>query len=158
MVPILALGVAGAVLAVEEWKAIWIWMSLLAQAFLVVLGLSAVFLGLIGQGYVVVLLLGFTMVLMNEHALSTAMSYSAQFSNERGITIREFNAEALGVSLKRLYRRLARDSLVLGGGFLLAVVAGSISAFAPSASILSDPSLYMVIAAITLAALLTSKE
>ena len=158
MVPIFGLGVVGAGLAVKEWKAVWIWMSFLAQAFLLALGLFAVVFGLIAEGYVAILLLGFTMVLTSEHAMSTTMSYSAQFSNEGRLAIRELNAEALGVSLKQLYARLARDSIVLCGGFVLSIVAGSLGAFGPSASILSDPSLYMVIAAVSLAALLTSKE
>jgi hypothetical protein len=158
MVPIFALGVAGAVLTVKDWKTVWIWMSLLAQAFLFTLGLFAVVFGLVGEGDVAILLLGFTMILTNEHAISTTMGYSAQFSNQDGLAVREFNAQALRVSLKRLYRNLARDGMILGGGFVLSVAVGSLGSLGLSASILSDPSLYMVIAAVSLAALLTSKD
>ena len=131
---------------------------MLAQVFLFALGLFGVIFGFTSEGYVPVLLLAFTLILAGEHAMTTALSYSAQFSNRGELAIREFNSTALRISLNHLYERLARDGLVLGGGFVLSVVAAGLGAFSSASSILSDPSLYIVIASTSLAALLTLKE
>jgi len=158
VVPIFTVGVVVTIFAVTQWDMVWIWVALFVQAFLFALGLSAVVFGFVGEVYVPILLLAFTMILVSEHALTTTSSYGAQFSNQRLLAVREFNAETLRVSLNHLYRRLARDTLILGAGFVMAVAVASLGTVGPGASILSDPSLYMVIASISLAALLMLKE
>jgi hypothetical protein len=158
LVPLSGLCIVAAIIAVTQWRIAWIWLALLVLASLFVSGLLAAVFGLIGEEYVPVLLLSFTMILMSEHTLTTISSYSAQFANRGNLAIREFNVEALRNSLNHLYKRIARDSLVLVMGFVLSAAAVSVGAFGPAASILSDPSLYMVIASISLAALVMLKE
>lgn len=158
IVPLSLLTLVAATLTVTKWKMVWIWLALLVQVFLFTLGLFATIFGLTSEGSVPVLLLMFTMILASEHTLTTTFSYSTQFSNRGNLAIQEFNAEALKRSLNHLCRRLARDGLILGIGFVLSVVAASIGTFGPAASILSDPSLYMIIASISLAALVMLKE
>jgi hypothetical protein len=152
------IGTVAAILAVMQWKIAWIWVAVLVQAFLFTLGLLGVVYGFIDDWYVPILLLAFTMILASEYTLTTALSYSAQFSNRGDPTIREYNSESLRVSLNDLYRMLARNCLVLAAGFVLSVVGASVGSFAPAASILSDPSLYIVVASISLAALIVLKE
>ena len=156
-IPVVVLGVFAAILSVMEWKMGWIWLVLFVQSFLFALGLCAAVLGLTSLESVPALLLAFTMILASEHVLTTALSYSAQYAERGDVSVREFNAETLTVCLNHLYRRLARDSLILGTGFVIALVAATASALAPP-SILSDASLYMVIASISLAALVLLKE
>lgn len=152
------IGVVAAILAVIEWKIVWVWVVVLVQALLFTLGLFGVVYGLIDDGYVPILLLAFTMILVTEHTLTTTLSYSAQFSNHVDLTVREFNSESLRLSLNHLYKMIARNSVVFGSGFVLSEVAASMGSFVPTASILSDPSLYIVIASISLAALIVLKE
>jgi len=157
LIPISALGVVSAFLGMKDRKIIWIWATLLAQAFLFASAISATIFGYTDEGSVPVLLLAFTMILLGEQAMTTALSYGAQFSNQGELSIREFNVKALTGSLNNLYRRLAGDGLILGSGFVLSVAAASLGAVSPN-YYLSDPSLYIVIASISLAALLTLKE
>ena len=156
--PIFVLGIVAAILALAEWKIIWVWVALLAQASLFSLGLFAAVFALTTAEFVPILLLAFTMILVSEQTLTTTLSYSGQFSNRGNLVVLGFNAEALMVSLNHLYKRLARDSLILGAGFVFSLAAASLGAFEPTAPILSDPSLYMVIASISLAALVLLKE
>ncbi|HXX72251.1 MAG TPA: hypothetical protein VEI80_01040 [Candidatus Acidoferrales bacterium] len=158
VIPFCAVSVVAAILAVAEWRMVWIWLVILVQAFIFTLALFGIVYGLIADEYVPVLLLAFTMILANEHTLTTTLSYSCQFANGGDLFVREFNAESLRISLNYLYKLLARDGLILGAGFVLSVVAVSFVTFAPAASILSDPSLYIVIASISLAALILLKE
>jgi len=156
--PVSILAVVAAILAVTDWKTVWVWVTLFLQASLFTMGLFAVVYGLTGQESVPVLLLTFTMILASEHTLTTTLGYSIQFSNRGNLAVQEFNAEALRVSLNHLYRRLARDNLILSTGFVLSLLAASVGMFVPTAPILSDPSLYIVIASISLAALVVIKE
>jgi len=158
VIPFCVVSVVAAILAVVEWRVVWIWLVILVQAFMFTLALFGIVYGLIADEYVPVLLLAFTMILADEHTLTIALSYSPQFANRGDLIVREFNAESLRISLNYLYKLLARDGLILGAGFVLSLVAASFVTFAPAASILSDPSLYIVVASISLAALILLKE
>jgi len=157
-IPFALLGVVAAILAVTQWERPWVWLALIILAGLFSLGLFAAVFGLNSEGSVPLLLLVFAMILASEHVLSSTLSYSSQFSDRRDAAIRIFNADTLTASLKHLYRRLARDGLILGAGFVLSVAAASVGILGPTVPILSDPSLYMVIASISLAALVILKE
>ena len=137
---------------------VWVWLALLAQAFLFALALFAAVFGAISGAYVPALLLAFTMILASEHVLGRGLTYSSQFSRRGNTMIWEFNADALNATLSRLYKQLARDGLILGVGFALSIIVASLGALGPVVSVLSDPSLYMVIASISLAALVALKE
>jgi len=156
--PIITIDVVAAIMAVTYWKTIWIWLALFAQISLFGLGLFAVLSGNTSEVYVPLLLLMFTMLLGSEHTLTTTLSYHPQFSTRDNSEVREFNAEALRVSIKHLTRKLARDSLLLGLGFVVSVMAGSLIPPLTGGSILSDPSLYLVVATVSLAALIISKD
>jgi hypothetical protein len=156
--PIFILDVIAAILAVTQWRMVWVWLALLAQAFLFALALFAAVFGAISGAYVPALLLAFTMILASEHVLGRGLTYSSQFSRRGNTMIWEFNADALNATLSRLYKQLARDGLILGVGFALSIIVASLGALGPVVSVLSDPSLYMVIASISLAALVALKE
>jgi len=157
-VPFALLGVVAATLAVTQWEMPWVWLVLIILASLFSLGLFSAVFGLNSEGSVPLLLLMFAMILASEHVLSSTLSYSPQFSDRRDAAIWISNADTLTASLKHLYSRLARDGLILGAGFVLSVAAASIGILGPTVPILSDPSLYMVIASISLAALVILKE
>ena len=157
-IPMLVIGLIVAALAVAQWKSMWIWLTLLVQAFLFILGLSAAIFGFVAETSVPVLLIAFTLILTTEHILTAAASYSPQFSIKCERAILEFNLETYAASLNHLYRRLARNALIFATGFLISILVVSLGAISPAASILSDPSLYIVVASISLAALLTVKE
>ena len=157
-VPALAIGFILTALAVTQWRVVWIYTALLVEAFLFTLALAATVFGFVFESYVPALLIAFTLILVSEHTLTTTASYSSQFSNQGDPAVLEFNFQTLSSSLKHLFRHLARDNLILATGFLISVAVVSLGAVGPAPSILSDPSLYMVIAAISLAGLLTMKE
>jgi len=158
IVPVIAIDVVAAIMAITYWKTILIWVALIAQIGLFGLGLFAVLSGSTGEGYVPLLLLMFTMLLGSERTLTTTLTYSYQFSTRDNSEVREFNAEALRASIDYLPRKFARDSLILGLGFVLSLVAGSLIPPLTGSLILSDPSLYLVVATISLAALIILKD
>jgi len=56
---------------------VWILLVILVQAFIFTLALFGIVYGLIGDEYVPVLLLAFTMILANEHMLTTTSKVTA---------------------------------------------------------------------------------
>jgi hypothetical protein len=157
-VPVFFVVVISSSLAVAQWKIMWIWLTLVAQIFLFASALFSAVFGIIGEEFVPVLLLAFTMILASEHILTSSLKYSAQFSRSGNRTAAGFNAKALRGSLRHLYRRLARDGVVFGSGFLLSATVATIGALGPTLSILSDLSFYVIIASLSLALLIVLKE
>jgi hypothetical protein len=157
-VPILILGAICASLAIIQWKPVWTWLVLIAQGFLFAIGLIATVTGPPNHAGIPLLILAYPMILATEHLLSTAMSYSAQFSTTGDSSVKQFNAPALTVSLCHLYRNLGRDGIVFGVSFLLSLAIGALSAIGATTTVLSDPSLYAIVATISLALIVVLRE
>lgn len=156
--PVFMLGGVATILTVLQWKVAWAWLTLLVQGFLFVVGLLSVVFGIASGAYVPILLLALCMVMASEHVLSMTLNYSGQFSERGNRSVVEFNAQTLRASLDQLYRRLAWDGVVFGAGFLVSVAIAAIGVVGPAAAFLSDPSVYALVASISLALLVLFKE
>jgi hypothetical protein len=156
--PVFILGCIATILTVLQWKLAWAWLTLLVQSFLFVIGLLSAVFGFASGAYVPILLLALCMVMASEHALTMTLKYSGQFSGRGNRSVIEFNAQALRASLDHVYRRLAWDGVVFGTGFLLSVAIATIGVVGPTAGFLSDPSVYALVASISLALLIMFKE
>jgi len=157
-VPALILGAVTTVLAMLQWKRIWIWVTILTQGFVFAIGLVSTLLGVTGASGVSILLLAFPMILISEHVLSVALNYSGQFSEHRNRSVMEFNANALTTSIDYAYKRLAQDGLLFGVAFLGALSVAAASVVSPAIAGISDPSVYVIVASISLALLIAFKQ
>ena len=153
--PVLIFGGITAALAAVQLRVVWAWLTLVLQVFLFGVGLFAIVSGIIGEENVPILLLAFTMLILGEHILSLIMKYAGQFSRPENLL--GFNLLALSSSLHQLYRKLARDCLIFSGGFLFSLGVAAVVTVGP-VGFLSDPSLYAILAAISLALLVVLKE
>ena len=156
--PIFILGGVATILTVLQCKVAWAWLTLLVQSFLFVVGLLSAVFAIASGAYVPILLLALCMVMASEHVLSMTLNYSGQFSGHGNRSVSEFNAPALRASLDHLYRRLAWEGVVFGTGFLFSVAIATMGVVSPTATFLSDPSVYAIVASISLALLVAFKE
>jgi len=157
-VPVFALGSVAAVLAVLQWRVAWSWLTLFCEVFLFVVGLLSAVFGIVSTAYVPLLLLALSMIIASEHILSMTLKYGGQFRWHGNRSVMEFNAQVLTASLGHLYRRFAWDSAVFGTVFLASLAIAAVSVVGPTVSFLSDPSVYALVASISLAFLIVFKE
>jgi hypothetical protein len=157
-VPVFILGSVAALLTVLQWKIAWAWLTLLVQGCLFVVALVSAVFGIASGAYVPVLLLALSMVIASEHVLNTTLKYSGQFSGRENRSVMGFNEQALRASLDRLYSRLAWDDVVFGTAFLISLVIATIGLGGSTSTILSDPSVYALVALMSLAFLILLKE
>jgi hypothetical protein len=157
-VPVFILGSLATILTVLQWKMAWAWLTLLVQVFLFAVGLLSTVFGITSGTMVPVLLLALSMVIASEHVLSTTLKYSGQFSGRGNRSVTEFNAQALKASLDHLYRRLAWDGVVFATGFLISLTVATMGVAGPTVSFLSDPSVYALVASISLGLLVVFKD
>jgi hypothetical protein len=147
-----------AFMSVTYWRRVWIRLTLLSQAVLFIVGLfSSVFVSTAAESLAPVLLLAFCLILGEEHALTSALRYSAQFSQREKDHVSEFNAQALNASLNDLYRKLTSGGIVFVAGFLLSASVATLGEIGGSVWLLSDPALYVIVASISLAFLVALK-
>jgi len=156
-VPVVALGFTTATLTALQLKQSWAWLTLLAQAFLFCTALMPAILGITGESYMPILLLAFTMMIASEHGVSLILKYAAQFSRRQERSTIGFNLTVLQDSLRHLYRKLTVDALVFGIGFILSLSIATLGTTLPMAGFLSDPSLYAVVASLSIALLIVLK-
>jgi hypothetical protein len=156
--PIFLLGALATILTLVRWKIVWEWITMLTQAGLFVVALLSTVAGIVSVAYVPVLLLALSMLLAGERILSTIINYSRQFSKRGNPSALEFNEPALRSSLDHLYQRLGWDGAIFGSGFLLAIAVATLGVTTPPTSYLSDPSLFAIVAALSLAMLIALKE
>ena len=155
--PAIACGMMATILTVLQLRKVWASLTLLAEGFLFATAMAAAILGITGESYVPLLLLAFTMVIATEHALDLILKLARQFSKPQNQSIIAFNFNALETSLDNLFRKLTWDGFVFGIGFLLSVSIASLGAAGQIAGVLSDPSLYAVVAALSVAMLILLK-
>ena len=156
--PIFILGVVAITLTLVQYKIAWAWLTMLVQAALFTVGLSSTISGINGEAYVPLLLLAFLMGIASDHILNMALNYSGQFSQLGNRAVAEFNVSALKTSLGDLYRRIAWDGVVFGSAFLLSITVAPLGAVGATVAVLSDPSVYVILLSISLAALVMLKE
>jgi len=156
--PIFVLGLIATTLTLVQYKIAWAWLTMLVQATLFAVGLLSTISGINGDAYVPLLLLAFLMGIASDHILNMALNYSGQFSQLGNRAVAEFNVSALKASLGDLYRRIAWDGVVFGSAFLLSITVATLGAVGATVAVLSDPSLYVILLSISLAALIMLKE
>jgi hypothetical protein len=156
--PIFLVGCVAAILTVALLKVALARLTMLLQGTLFAAGLLSAVFGVNGEAYAPLLLLAFLMVIGSEHILSMTLAYSAQFSGRANRAVAEFNAPVLRLSLGLLYARFAWDGIVFGGAFILSLAVAAISAVSATVTILSDPSLYVILLSLSLAFLFLSKD
>lgn len=104
------------------------------------------------------LLLLFVLVLFSAENLSLVCRYQKQYSKE---TIAELPTSliVLQKSMEQIHKQIGRLGLILGGCYVITIgivyVGGLLGSFAP---VLSDTSLYVVVASISLALLMIIRE
>ena len=156
-VPIFLLGIIATTLTLVQYKIAWAWLTVLAQGALFTVGLFSAIFEINGEAYVPLLLLGFLMSIASDHILSLTLNYSGQFSRRGRSAVAEFKVPALRASLGDLCRRIAWDGIVFGGAFLLSIAIAALGAVGATVTLLSDPSLYVILLTISLAALIMLK-
>jgi len=156
--PLFILGLIATTLTVIQSKIAWSRLTTAVQGLLLAVALLSTTFGINDEAYAPLLLLAFTMTIASDHFLSTTLNYSGQFSQPGSSTVSEFNAPAISASLGDLYRRFARDGLVFGVAFLLSIGVAAMGGMGAAVTVLSDPSLYVILLTISLAFLLVLKE
>ena len=155
--PAIACGMTAAILTVLQLRKVWASLTLLAEGFLFTIAMVSAIIGINGESYAPILLLAFTMLIATEHALDLILKLARQFSKPQKQSTMEFNLNALETSLHRQYRKLTWDGCIFGTGFLLSLSIAAIATSGSVPSFLADPSLYAVIAAVSIALLIVLK-
>jgi hypothetical protein len=156
---VLLIGAAVSTVALVKCDVTWSRITLLAQSILFAITLlSAISTGGLAEE-VPILLLAFVMILGTEQALSLIPNYGAQFSLSKSAPVTSFNMPTLQLSLDRLYRRLTWDGIIFGAAYLLSLTVASMGSLLSSvAPTLSDISVYVIVASISLAILIVLRE
>ena len=158
LAPVFAFGYIAASLTVIQLKEVWAWVTIAVQSVLFIFALFPSISGIVGEVQVPILLLTFTMLIATEHTFGLILEYAEQFSGSKSRPLMDYNLPALRTALNHLYRKFASDAAVFATGFLLAVTVATIGPTMPIAGMVSDPSVYAVIALLSIALLIILKE
>ena len=151
----LLIGVGVTIFAVIKCDVTWSRITLLAQSVLFAIALLSAISARGPVEDVPILLLAFVMIVGTEQVLTLISNYGVQFSISDSDFVTNFNIPTLQRSLDSLYRRLAWNGVIFGTAYLLSIAVAFLGSFlSPVAPILSDISVYVLVASIFLAILI----
>jgi len=151
----LLIGVGVTILAVIKCDVTWSRITLLAQSVLFAIALLSAISARGPVEDVPILLLAFVMIVGTEQVLTLISNYGVQFSISDSDFVTNFNIPTLQRSLDSLYRRLAWNGVIFGTAYLLSIAVAFLGSFlSPVAPALSDISVYVLVASISLAILI----